>query len=121
MSASLRENTPAGRMMRRTLANMASFYTEQQSLDVKDGLHRRVQAGLFVGKAPYGYRNVRIDGKSLVELHPENAPKVKQLFELYARHLHTLDSLIDKMEELGLQYSEKRKRFPPQQGALNAP
>ena len=28
------ENTPAGRMMRRTLANMASFYTEQQSLDV---------------------------------------------------------------------------------------
>ena len=106
------ENTPAGRMMRRTLANMASFYTEQQSLDVRDGLHRRVQAGLFVGKAPYGYRNVRVDGKSLVELHPENAPKVKQLFELYAHHLHTLDSLIDKMEEHGLHYSEKRKRFP---------
>lgn len=36
------ENTPAGRMMRRTLANMASFYTEQQSLDVRDGLSRRV-------------------------------------------------------------------------------
>ena len=27
------ENTPTGRMMRRTLANMASFYTEQQSQD----------------------------------------------------------------------------------------
>ncbi|QDT70028.1 hypothetical protein MalM25_29730 [Planctomycetes bacterium MalM25] len=38
------ENTPAGRMMRRTLANMASFCTEQQSLDVKDGLNRRVGA-----------------------------------------------------------------------------
>ena len=38
------ENTPAGRMMRRTLANMASFYTEQQSLDVRDGLARRVPA-----------------------------------------------------------------------------
>jgi site-specific DNA recombinase len=36
------ENTRAGRMMRRTLANMASFYTEQQSLDVQDGLQRRV-------------------------------------------------------------------------------
>ena len=56
------ENTPAGRMMRRTLANMASFYTEQQSLDVRDGLFRRVQAGFFVGKAPYGYRNVRREG-----------------------------------------------------------
>ena len=32
------ENTPAGRMQRRMLASMASFYTEQQSLDVKEGL-----------------------------------------------------------------------------------
>src|SRR5579871_6332267 len=47
------ENTPAGRMQRRMLASMASFYTEQQSLDVKDGLAKRVQHGLFVGKAPY--------------------------------------------------------------------
>ncbi|MCA9306413.1 MAG: recombinase family protein, partial [Phycisphaerales bacterium] len=57
------ENNPAGRMMRRTLANMASFYTEQQSLDVKEGLARRVQEGWFVGKAPYGYKNVRKDGR----------------------------------------------------------
>jgi hypothetical protein len=33
------ENTRAGRMMRRTLANMANFYTEQQSVDVREGLH----------------------------------------------------------------------------------
>src|SRR5690606_20154397 len=78
------ENTPAGRMMRRTLANMASFYTEQQSLDVKDGLFRRVQSGLFVGKAPYGYQNVRRDGRSLVETEPQNARKVRRIFDLYA-------------------------------------
>lgn len=62
------ENTPAGRMQRRILANLASFYTEQQSIDVKDGLERRVQSGLFVGRAPYGYRNVRINGRSLIEV-----------------------------------------------------
>lgn len=44
------ENTPAGRMLRRTLANMASFYTEQQSVDVRGGLERRVQTGLFPNK-----------------------------------------------------------------------
>ena len=76
------ENTPAGRMMRRTLANMASFYTEQQSLDVKDGLFRRVQSGLFVGKAPYGYRNVRHDGRSLVEVDSDRARTVRRVFEL---------------------------------------
>ena len=78
------ENTPAGRMMRRTLANMASFYTEQQSLDVKDGLLRRVQSGLFVGKAPFGYLNVRRNGRSLVDVDGKNASKVKRIFELYA-------------------------------------
>ncbi len=50
------ENNPAGRMMRRTLANMASFYTEQQSVDVREGLNRRVREGWFVCLAPYGYR-----------------------------------------------------------------
>lgn len=105
------ENTPAGRMMRRTLANMASFYTEQQSLDVKDGLFRRVQAGLFVGKAPYGYRNVRREGRSLVETDPENARKVRRIFDLYAFEGHTLDSLIDELDCTGLPYSAKARRF----------
>src|SRR5439155_26818641 len=43
------DQTPAGRMQRRVLASMASFYTEQQSIDVQEGLARRVQAGYFVG------------------------------------------------------------------------
>jgi site-specific DNA recombinase len=50
------DNNPAGRMMRRTLANMASFYTEQLSSDVREGLARRVQEGWFHSVAPYGYR-----------------------------------------------------------------
>ena len=56
--------------MRRTLANMASFYTEQQSVDVREGLARRVQEGWFVGKVPYGYRNVRKDGRCVTEVDP---------------------------------------------------
>ena len=106
------ENTPAGRMMRRTLANMASFYTEQQSLDVKDGLDRRVEAGLFVGKAPYGYRNIRRDGRGLVETHPWEARNVRRIFDLYAYHGHTLDSLAAKLTEEGLVYSEAAPKFP---------
>ncbi len=105
------ENTPAGRMMRRTLANMASFYTEQQSLDVKDGLNRRVASGLFVGKAPYGYRNARREGRSLVETDGARARIVRRAFELYAFHGHTIDSLIDELEFEGLAYTDKTPRF----------
>ena len=105
------ENTPAGRMMRRTLANMASFYTEQQSIDVKDGLHRRVRSGLFVGKAPYGYVNVRREGRSLVDIDEEKAKRVRRIFELYAFHGHTLDSLVDQLDEEGIPYTASQRRF----------
>jgi len=105
------ENTPAGRMQRRMLASMASFYTEQQSLDVKDGLARRVQNGLFVGKAPYGYRNVRVDGRSLVEIDPVNGPGLRRIYELYAYHNHSLDTLIEALANEGIEFSPSKPRF----------
>ena len=90
---------------------MASFYTEQQSLDVKDGLRRRVESGLFMGKAPYGYRNIRIEGRGLIETDDLKARKVHRLFDLYAYQGHTLDSLIDQLENEGIVYTEKVRRF----------
>ena len=105
------ENSPAGRMQRRILSNMASFYTEQQSLDVQEGLARRVQSGLFISKAPYGYRNVRRDGRSLIEVEPENAAKVRRIYDLYCYHGHTLDSLVTKLEDEGLIFTPSVPRF----------
>jgi DNA invertase Pin-like site-specific DNA recombinase len=103
---------PAGRLHRRTLANMAAFQVELQSELVREGMARRVQNGLFPGHAPYGYRNVRVDGRGLVELHPENGPKIRRIFELYAYHNHTLDSLTDALEDEGIFYASTRRRFP---------
>ncbi len=77
------DNTPAGRMQRRMLASMASFYTEQQSIDVRDGMKRRVESGLFSATPPYGYRNYRKDGRGLVEdrprMRPEGPPHLRTL------------------------------------------
>ena len=106
------ENSPAGRMQRRMLASMASFYTEQQSLDVREGLARRVKEGWFVGHAPYGYRNVRIDGRGIVEVDPVNAPKVRRIFELFAYHGCTLDMLVERLEAEGIVYRDTMPRFP---------
>ncbi|MFO8008980.1 MAG: recombinase family protein, partial [Candidatus Brocadiia bacterium] len=103
---------PAGRLHRRTLANMAAFQVELQSELVKEGMARRVQNGLFPGHAPYGYRNVRVDGRGLVEVDPEKGPYIRRIFELYAYHNHTLDSLLDALEEEGIFYSKSRGRFP---------
>lgn len=105
------ENSPAGRMMRRTLANMASFYTEQQSLDVKDGLNRRVQAGMFSGKPPYGYTTVRRDGRSVVIASSEHGHKIPKIFEIYAYQGHTLDSLRRELAAQGIENSAKSFEF----------
>ena len=105
------ENTPAGRMQRRILSNMATFYTEQQSVDVREGLARRVQSGLFVGKAPYGYANRRDDGRSIVVIHPQQAATVQRIFELYAYHSHTLDSLAQQLIEEGIEFSREKPAF----------
>src|SRR5262249_34457460 len=106
------ENTPAGRMMRRTLANMASYYTEQQSLDVREGLARRVKEGWFVGKAPFGYVNVRKDGRGLIEVDPVARKSVKRIFELYAYHSHTLDSLAEQLAREGVEHTVQQPAFP---------
>ena len=106
------DSNPAGRMMRRTLANMASFYTEQQSVDVKEGLQRRIQEGWFVGKAPYGYRNIRKNGRGIVEIDPEAGPHVRRIFELFAYHNLTLDSLSAKLDAEGRRFRESFPKFP---------
>ena|SRR3972149_2486200 len=106
------ENNPAGRMQRRMLASMASFYTEQQSLDVKEGLARRVQEGWFVGKAPYGYRNVRVNDRGIVEIDPVNGPKVRRIFDLFAYHGCTLDMIVDRLATEGIVYKDSIPRFP---------
>jgi DNA invertase Pin-like site-specific DNA recombinase len=106
------ENTPAGRMMRRTLANMASFYTEQQSVDVREGLARRVQEGWFIGLAPYGYRNVRKDGRGIVEIEPQEAANVKRIFHLYAFENVTLDGLVERINAEGRVFRQSQPKFP---------
>ena len=106
------ENTPAGRMMRRTLANMASFYTEQQSVDVREGLSRRVQEGWFVSRGPYGYRNVRKDGRGMIEIDPQAAANVKRIFHLYAYENLTLDGLVERINAEGLVFRSSQPKFP---------
>jgi site-specific DNA recombinase len=100
------ETTPAGRMQRRMLASMASFYTEQQSLDVREGLSRRVQSGLFVGLAPYGYENKRVEGRSIVVLNEQKAQNVRLILDLYAYQNCTIDGVVQRLADDGIKYSD---------------
>lgn len=105
------QNTPSGRMMRRQLATFAAFSTEQQSVDVREGIRKRVEDGYPPNRAAYGYRNVRKNGRSIVEVHPENGPKIQQIFELFAYHCLSVEELCKRLFEEGIFYSPSKPRF----------
>ncbi|GIW56769.1 MAG: hypothetical protein KatS3mg082_3173 [Nitrospiraceae bacterium] len=105
------EANPAGRMMRRTLASMASFFTEQMAVDIKGGIERRVREGWFANVAPYGYKNVRENGRGHVVIHERNGPNVARLFELFATGAHTIDSVRDALHAEGRVYRDASPKF----------
>lgn len=104
-------HTPSGWMQVRNLANFSTYQTQQQSLDVREGIERRVMNGLFPQKAPYGYENYRENGRSLVRVHAVHGPVIRRIFELYAYHGHTIDSLIEQLEKEGVQNTRSKPRF----------
>lgn len=105
------QNTPTGRMVRRTLATVAAYQTEQQSLDVRDGIARRVSEGWFPSNPPFGYRTRRIHKRSIVETHSQNGNKVRRIFDLRANHNLTVLEIMDRLFEDGLFYSESKPKF----------
>ena len=98
------DDNPAGRMMRRTLANMASFFTEQMAVDISQGIGRRVQEGLFPGKAPYGFCHVRVNGRRLIETEQREAANVREMFRLYAYGNCTLEGIVKWFKQDGVIY-----------------
>jgi site-specific DNA recombinase len=105
------QNTPTGKMIRRTLATMAAFQTEQQSLDVREGIARRVLEGWFPSNPPYGYRTVRPDKRSYVEVHPQNGTKVRRIFDLRANQNLTIPEIMVRMFDDGYFYTESKPKF----------
>lgn len=103
-------DSPAGRMQRRMSAVFASYQTDQQATDIKAGIRRRIESGLPMGRQ-YGLRNVRVNGRSIIEHDPIHAPKIKRIFELYAYQPLTLESLIDALARQGVVYTDRHPKF----------
>jgi DNA invertase Pin-like site-specific DNA recombinase len=105
------DNSPSGRLLRRSLAMMASFQTEQQSVDVREGIAKRVEEGLFPSRAPYGYENYHEGKRALVRTAPIAADNVKRIFELFTQHALGVPEIIDLMYEEGRFYAPSHPRF----------
>lgn len=67
---------------------------------------------MSIGKAPYGYRNIRRDGRGLIELDPEAADNVRRMFTLFAYEPLTIDGLVERLHKEGRRFRPTMPKFP---------
>src|SRR5579872_4567530 len=70
---------------------VAKHYSENLREEVKKGMREKAEQGLYPGRAPFGYKNN--SATRSIEVHPEKAPILKRIFELYASGNHSLMTL----------------------------
>ncbi len=78
-------DSPSDKFLLMILCSQAKLENDNKSINVKRGLRARVQAGLWPGVPPTGYKS-KLDRnkKCEVEFDPERAHIVKQIFEKIA-------------------------------------
>src|SRR3989344_5130743 len=78
-------NSPNEKFLLMILCSQGKLENDQKGLNVKRGLRARCEMGLWPAQAPTGYLNEnRADRRGYVQIDPERAPVVRQMFEKVA-------------------------------------
>lgn len=78
-------NNPNEKFLLMILCSQAKLENDNRGVNVKRGLRNKCEIGIRPGVAPIGYRNVlKANRISTVELDPERAPVVKEIFNKVA-------------------------------------
>jgi site-specific DNA recombinase len=86
------EDTPAGRFMENIIANVAQFDNDVRTERSIGGMKEAVRDGRYVWPAPFGYSNVRINGKATIKPN-EFAPFVIKAFTMMAENHFTIENI----------------------------
>lgn len=100
-------DSPDGRLLHGIMASIAEFYSHNLSLEVTKGMRQKVTQGGTAGRAPLGYRNIRIrdhHGRedATVELDPDRAEHITWAFTAYAQGDTSLTQLPAALTQRGL-------------------
>ena len=104
-------STTHGSMMLGILAGQAKYETAARVDHIKSSMLMRVQAGLFVGHAPFGFENYGKKLRRLIRTHEKNASTVRLIFELHSTGKYTIRGLIAELWRRGIHYTEATPRF----------
>lgn len=81
---------------------MAKNHIDNLSEEVKKGMREKAEQGEWPNKAPLGYLNNK--ETHLLDVDPDRAPIITQLFELYSTGQHSITTLHQEAKQLGLKF-----------------
>ncbi len=95
------EDNPAGRFMENIIANVAQFDNEVRTERSVGGMRDAVREGRYVWLAPYGYTNVRVEGKATIAPN-DFAPLVIKAFNEVALNIYPAEEVRKKLIKEGM-------------------
>lgn len=98
----IHKDSPATDIMRLGLGViLAQYYSDAISDNVKRRIEQKLRDGEWIGKAPFGYKNVELsNGKKWVEIDAYSAEAVRNCYEWYASGNHSLLTVKNKLQEV---------------------
>ena len=106
---SIGEDSPHARFMENIFSSVAQLEREQINQRTVAGQHEAREQGAWIHSPPYGYETDRTTTNiATLKLHPENAPVVRKMFELYAEGLEQY-VVCERIDALGHRTSRNKK------------
>ncbi len=87
---------------------VAKKYTDNLREETMKGWAEKLAQGWMPAPPPPGYMTVLKDGKKIHVPDPDTARKVKKIFKLYLEDEHSVQSICDEMEKVGLKTRKGR-------------
>jgi len=103
----LNDDSPVSKMLEQLLASFAEFRSGQDGEKIKEAMKRKGESGIYPGRAPFGYVNVRdkkdYGGKEKrwIETDPVASVWVKEMFMRYATGKYSLGRLARELNNEG--------------------
>ena len=103
------ENTAQGKFMLSIIFGQSKYFVDSLSENVERGFRQKLRCGEYPGFAPLGYKNNILN--HAIEIVPEAAQKIKELFQLYATGRYSIVELRKLATASGLASRRKQAKL----------
>lgn len=96
------DDSPSGTLTMGVMSAVAQHYSENLSQEVKKGQYQKIAKGIWPNEAPHGYENYGLKHDRRIRPLEDYKQYIIQSFELFATDSYSIDSLTEKMAEMGM-------------------